>query len=212
MSGKVITVAQQKGGAGKTTLAAHLALAWSAAGYRVAAIDIDPQGSLSLWHGIRETAKGSGATGLTLSTVTGWRTTGEVDRLKRDHDIVLIDSPPHAATDAKIAIRAAGLVVIPVQPSPLDVWASKPTLELAASEKVAVLLVLNRVPPRARLADDMAAALAEYGATIAKTRIGNRTALAASMAAGLSIDEMAANTPAAREVASLATEILRYAR
>jgi chromosome partitioning protein len=212
MAAKVITVAQQKGGAGKTTLAAHLALAWSSGGHRVAILDIDPQGSLTQWHGLLEAARGDGGTGLTLSTVAGWRTSGEVDRLKRDHDIVLIDSPPHAATDAKIAVRSAGLVVVPVQPSPMDVWASKPTLELAQGEKVPVLFVLNRVPPRGRLADEMALALAEYGAPIARTRIGNRIALAASMAAGLSLDELAANTPAAREVASLAEEILEYAR
>jgi len=46
MAATVITVAQQKGGAGKTTLAAHLAVAWSAMGWRVALIDVDPQGSL----------------------------------------------------------------------------------------------------------------------------------------------------------------------
>jgi chromosome partitioning protein len=211
MAGTVITIAQQKGGAGKTTLAAHLAVAWASQGGSVALVDIDPQGSLAAWHALR-TERFNGKSGIDFAAITGWRTAAEVERRARDHDIVVIDSPPHAETEAKLAIRAARLVVMPVQPSPMDVWATKPTLDLAKQEKVRVLLVLNRVPPRANLTESMLAKLAELDARVADARIGNRVALATSLAEGLGITEAAPSSRAAEEIAAAAEEILRRAR
>ena len=212
MAATVITIAQQKGGAGKTTLAAHLAIAWAGRGRSVVLIDIDPQGSLAGWHELRAERLGAGRTGLDFAAITGWRTAAEVERRARDHEIVVIDSPPHAETEARLAIRAADLVVIPVQPSPMDVWATKPTLDLAAQEKVKVLLVLNRVPPRANLTETMLAKLAALGGTVADARVGNRVALATALADGLGISEAAPSSRAAEEIAAVAAEILRRAR
>src|SRR5512146_1696132 len=141
MTARVITVAQQKGGAGKTTVAAHLAVHWAAQGKRVALIDVDPQESLTAWYKAREKAANGADSNLDLRWVSGWRAATEVDRLKRDHDLILIDSPPHAETAAKVAIRAADLLVVPVQPSPMDLWATRPTLDLASGEKRPALLV-----------------------------------------------------------------------
>jgi chromosome partitioning protein len=208
MAGTVITIAQQKGGAGKTTLATHLALAWAGQGRKVALIDIDPQASLAAWHRLREERLGAGKSGIDFAAITGWRVAAEVERRARDHDIVLVDSPPHAETEARIAVRAAALVLVPVQPSPMDVWATKPTLELAKAEKVPALLVLNRVPPRANLTEQMVALLGELGVPIAKTRIGNRVALAAAMSEGRGITEGSGGR-AAEEFTALAKEILR---
>lgn len=210
MAARVITIAQQKGGAGKTTLAAHLAVAWHELGEKVALVDIDPQGSLSQWFALREAHLGKGNTGVGLTQITGWRASAEIDRLKRDHSLIVVDSPPHAQTDAKIAVRAANLVVIPVQPSPLDVWATRPTVELAASEKVPVLLVMNRVPSRSLVTEDMVAALGQIKAELATARLGNRGSLAMSMAAGLGVGEHAPGTVAAREVNKVAREVLRW--
>jgi chromosome partitioning protein len=212
MAGTVITIAQQKGGAGKTTLAAHLAIAWAGQGRSVALVDIDPQGSLAAWHALRAERLGDGRSGIDFAAITGWRTAAEVERRARDHDIVVIDSPPHAETEAKLAIRAAGLVVMPVQPSPMDVWATKPTLDLARQEKVRVLLVLNRVPPRANLTEAMLAKLAALDVHVAESRIGNRVALATSLAEGLGITEAAPSSRAAEEIVAAAEEILRRAR
>ena len=193
--GTVITVAQQKGGAGKTTLAAHLAIAFRHAGRRVATLDIDPQGSLTAWIQVRRDVIGD--PGVTHSQITGWRTTAEVERLSRDHDVVVVDSPPHAETEAKIAVRAASLVVVPVQPSPMDVWATKPTLDVARAEKVPILLVLNRVPPRGRLVEDLVGKIAALGVPLATARIGNRVGYASALAEGRSVIETGRNTPAA---------------
>ncbi|MBY6260511.1 ParA family protein [Azospirillum sp. 412522] len=211
MTGKVFTVAQQKGGAGKTTLAAHLAIAWAQLGHRVATVDIDPQGSLTRWHSVRSEAT-NGQPGFTHVQITGWRTQAEVEKLARSHDIVVVDSPPHAQTEARIAVRAATLVVAPVQPSPMDLWAVHPTIDLAAQEKRRLLLVLNRVPPRARIADELVGKVHELVAPpaveLATAQVGNRTAYAGTLMTGLSVTEAARKTQAAAEMQALAEEIL----
>ena len=211
MSAKILTVAQQKGGAGKTTITAHLAVAFTAAKKSVAVVDIDPQQSLAMWYRLREERLGDAGAGLLVSAVKGWRSRSEVEKLAREHDIVLIDSPPHAETEAKIAVRSANLVIVPVQPSPMDVWATKPTLDLARQEKVPALLVLNRVPPRANLTDEMLAEIQTYGAKIAKTRIGNRVAFASALAEGRAVGEFQPRGQAAAEIRALTKEILRAA-
>lgn len=221
MTARIVTVAQQKGGAGKTTIAAHLAVAWAEAGKSVAVVDIDPQASLSSWWAMREEmgvpapsgGRGGGRSGgsLAVHRITGWRTANEVEKLARSHDVVVIDSPPHAETEAKIAVRSADLVVVPLQPSPMDFWATKATLDLAAGENTAALLVLNRVPPRAKLTGAMTARLQELGAKVARARIGNRVALAAALLEGLGVTEYQKSGSAAAEVKALAAEVLKAA-
>src|ERR1043165_8245555 len=99
MTGKILTLAQQKGGAGKTTLAAQLAVAFASGGKSVALVDIDPQGSLAHWSKLREA--GSKAGRIAFTAVTGWRAQATVDKLKGSHDLVLVDSAPHAELEAK---------------------------------------------------------------------------------------------------------------
>ena len=212
MAAKTFTVAQQKGGAGKTTLAAHLAVAFTAAKKSVAVVDIDPQQSLTMWYRLRESRFGDAGAGLLVSQIKGWRVQSEVESLARAHDIVLIDSPPHAETEAKVAIRCSDLTLVPVQPSPMDVWATRPTLELAAQEKVPVLMVLNRVPPRANLTEEMIAEMGELGAKVAKSRIGNRVVFAGALSEGRAVGEVQPRGRAAAEIEALAGEILRHAR
>src|SRR5689334_4150228 len=134
MPGSVITIAQRKGGAGKTTLATQLAVAWARCGARVAALDIDPQRSFSAWVELRQARVGEKQIGFDFAALPGWRAAQWVDDRVNGADLVLIDAPPHAETEARIAVRAAALVVVPVQPSPLDFWATAETLKLARDE------------------------------------------------------------------------------
>lgn len=212
---RILTVAQQKGGAGKTTLAAHLAVAIAETGKTVAVVDIDPQASLSSWWemreelGLPEPTNGKGKGGLSVHRITGWRTANEVEKLARGHDVVVVDSPPHAETEAKIAVRIADLVLVPLQPSPMDFWATQATLDLAKSEKTPALLVLNRVPPRASLTESMTAKIGEMGAKVARAQIGNRVALAASLLEGKGVSEYQKRGTAAAEIKALAAEVMK---
>jgi chromosome partitioning protein len=205
----VITVAQQKGGAGKTTLVANLAAAL-ASGKRVTVLDIDPQQSLTRWHAIR-TARPLPPAPLAFSNVSGWRLAAELDRLKRDHDIVLVDSPPQIDNDSRRAIRGADLVVVPVQPSPPDLWAAEGTLKLAREEKRPACVVLNRVPAAGKLRDAMAAEVASLGLTLMPVMLGNRTAYAQAFAEGLGVTEAAPRSQAAVELRALVAALLEAA-
>ena len=209
MTARVIAVAQQKGGAGKTTLAAQLAVAW-AANKSVALMDIDPQGSLSAWHGLRA-GSDRPLDNIHLSSVSGWRVGTELGRLKSDFDIVLIDCPPHADTETKNAMRAAELVVIPVQPSPMDVWATAPTADFASEQGTPVRLVLNRVPPRSRLVDAVQSMLKDKKLKLTKNHLGNRVAFAASMMEGIGVTESERTSQAAQEIRDLAKELEKLA-
>jgi chromosome partitioning protein len=208
MTATIIAIAQRKGGAGKTTLAAHLGVTWAAKGRTVALIDTDPQASLAHWYQKRKERLGQGATGIDFAAVTGWRAVTEIERQATDHEIVLVDSPANADSDARAVIKSAALVLVPVQPSPVDVWATLPTLEIAREERVPILLVLNRVPARACLTAAMRDRLARYDVGLAANGIGNRVALAAAFAEGWGIAESAEGSPAATEIAALASELL----
>ena len=207
----VVTVAQQKGGAGKTTLVIQLATALAAAGRRVALVDIDPQGSLTGWMRIREHRQRD-VPELRFAMVAGWRLGVELDRLKREMDVIVVDTPPHTEIDAKAAIRGAELVLVPCQPSSLDIWASQGTVELAAKEKRKAALVLNRVPPRGRAIEEARHALAELGAPALATQIGNRQAFVTSIAQGLGVVEAEPRSAAADEVRALAEDVANRLR
>jgi chromosome partitioning protein len=207
MAAQVVTVAQQKGGAGKTTLALHLGACWAGQGRRVALLDIDPQGSLTEWFRLREERGVKSAGKLDHRTASGWRTSSEIDRLKAEHDVIIIDSPPHAETEAKVAIRAASMLLVPAQLSPMDLRAARPTIKLAQSERTPWLLVLNRVPARGALADAMRAEIAAQGLAVAQHTLGNRTLFASSLISGKGVTEAAPQSLAAAEITAVADEI-----
>jgi chromosome partitioning protein len=202
----VVAVAQRKGGVGKSTLAANLATAFAALGERVALLDTDPQRTLSHWHAARAAA-GSRALALDFEAPAGWRVPATCDKLRRSHDLVLLDTPPHDDTDARIAIRAADLVLVPLQPSPADLWATGATLDLAKAEKRPVAVALNRVPAQSRLAEQIIKELRGKGVMLLDATLGNRTGFANAFAAGLGVTEAAPRSLAADEVRALAVAL-----
>jgi len=195
---QVIAIAQQKGGAGKTMLAAQLAVAFAAT-RRVAAVDIDPQQSLTAWGRLRAANPKAGSA-ITVATLSGWRLAAELERLAAAHDLVLIDTPPVIDSDARRAVRGAHLVLIPLNPAPPDLWAAEATLKLAAEEKRPTTLMFNRAPVGGRLRRRLEAEIAARRLTLLDAALGNRAAFATSFADGLGITEAAPHSPGAAEI------------
>ena len=201
-------VSHQKGGAGKTTLAAHLAVVLFNRTAKVAVVDSDPQQSLADWHRRRSEIRPR-LDDIELHQVSEWRAASEMRRLRQGFDYVVVDSPPHRDLSAKAGLRNADLVVVPVQPSPMDLWATDSILALAKRESTPCLVVLNRVPARGRLSDRVAEIMRERDLPMAQTRLGNRQAFASSLMDGLGVTEAAPKSLAAQEINSLCAEIDR---
>ncbi|MGC9370959.1 MAG: ParA family partition ATPase [Paracoccaceae bacterium] len=205
MAGTIITIAQQKGGSGKTTLAVNLAVAFRRAGRSVALLDTDPQGSLGRWFMTR--VERLGDPGLEFSTASAWGVGYETGKLARDYDIVLIDTPPKADSDLRPALRAASQVLVPVAGSHVDLWATEGVLDLARREGRPVTMVLNRIRPGTRLGAEVAAAAAEMEAALAAATLANRVAYAETLGQGLGVLEAVRKGPACAEIEALAAEI-----
>ncbi|MEZ5793891.1 ParA family partition ATPase [Albidovulum sp.] len=205
MPGRVIAVAQQKGGSGKTTLAANLAVEFRRRGLLVALLDTDPQGSLGRWFMTRR-AQVEDA-GLVFSTSSAWGVSYECEKLKKDADIVIVDTPPKVDADLRPALREADAVLVPVASSPLDLWATDGVLDLAARENKRGWLVLNRVRAGTRLQDEVARLAAEMEGDLMAAQVANRVAYAETLGQGSAAAE--GGPAAARaEIRALADEVL----
>jgi chromosome partitioning protein len=209
MAGRIITVAQQKGGSGKTTLAVNLAVALRRRGFSVAVLDTDPQGSLGRWFMERLEAVGEDA-GLEFSTSSAWGASYESEKLKKRFDVVLIDTPPKIESDLRPALRVADLILVPIASSQVDLWATEGVLDLADREKRQVMIVLNRTRPNTRLGAEVAAGAAGLGVRVAQAQIANRVAYAESLGRGSAVAEGPAG-PGRDEIAALAEEVMAHA-
>lgn len=210
--GRVILLAQQKGGAGKTTVLTQLAAHLAGDGDRVAVLDLDPQRSTTGWFQVRSARWPDGG-GIELIESAEWRARSDIEKASRAADWVLVDAPGSADTLGRVAMRAADLALIPCQPSMADVWASAATLEMARKENLPHAVVLNRVPPRGRAAEAAAAALARSGAPVLESRLGQRSVFVEAFMRGAGVNEMPRGGKAGEEIAALARAVLeRLAR
>ncbi|WCR09302.1 ParA family protein [Paracoccus stylophorae] len=207
MAGRIITVAQQKGGSGKTTLAVNLAVALHERGHSVALVDTDPQGSMGRWFIERMGTQGEDEA-MDFSTSSAWGASYESEKLKKRFDFVIVDTPPKIDSDLRPALRVADLVLVPVATSHVDLWATEGVLDLARREKAPVLVVLNRVRPNTRLSVEVAASAADLGAVVASTQIANRVVYAETLGLGLGAVERIRTGPARDEVTALTDEVL----
>ncbi|SDZ17983.1 chromosome partitioning protein [Jannaschia faecimaris] len=204
----IITIAQQKGGSGKTTFTAHVACELAARGHRVALLDVDPQGSLGRWFMTRY-ERADGLKGdITFSTSSAWGVTFECSKYKDDYDFILIDTPPKIDSDLKPALRIADLVLVPVSASEVDLWATEGVLELAARENKRPLVVLNRARTGTKLSTKILEALSGLEAGAAKTVLAQRVAYAESLGQGQGVCEFPGGKAAAEEVGRLTDELL----
>ncbi len=204
----VITIAQQKGGSGKTTLTAHVACELAARGHRVALLDVDPQGSLGRWFMMRYERTGGLKGDITFSTSSAWGVTFECTKYRDSHDFVLIDTPPKIDSDLKPALRVADLIVVPVSASEVDLWATEGVLEMAGREGKRPLMVMNRARSGTRISGIIHAALSKLEADAAQTVLGQRVAYAEALGQGQGVCEFPGAKAAAAEVAALTDEIL----
>jgi chromosome partitioning protein len=208
----IVALLNQKGGVGKTTLALHLAGEWARRDRRVTLVDADPQGSALDWsqQRIRDGApRLFGVVGLARDTLHR-----EAPEIARDADHVVIDGPPRVAGLMRSALLAADLVLIPVQPSPFDGWASAEMLALLSEARIyrpqlAARFVLNRCAARTVIARETAETLADHDPPVLSATVGQRVVFAEAAQSGRLAGEMDDDSPAAREIATLAAEIDR---
>ena len=170
---RTIALVNQKGGCGKTTLALHLAAAFWLAGEDVLVVDLDPQASAAEWHDARENPMPH------VESVQPARL-GKVLAHAREigTGALIIDTAPHNEAAALDAARAADLVIVPCQPSIMDLRAMRKTADLLRLVKVPAVAVLNNVPPSGTVADEAAEMIAEaLGLPVCPIRIGDRVRL-----------------------------------
>ena len=208
MLSKVITISQQKGGTGKTTLAVHLALAFiKYHNLKVAIIDTDPQGSLGKWFMIRTEKKVSNDN-LTFKTASLWGAQYESKALKKDHDIVIIDTPPKIESDARPSIESADLVLIPMAASHVDFWATGAIVEIAKKANKKILIQINRSNQRSKLISKTNDFIKSLNLSATKTIIGNRQIYASSMGEGKTAVEKQKKSNAVEEIKLLSEQVL----
>ncbi|NHO34190.1 AAA family ATPase [Acetobacter sp. LMG 1636] len=203
---KVIAVLNQKGGSGKTTIATHLARALQIGGADVLLVDSDPQGSARDWAAVREEQP---------VTVVG------IDRptIERDlkniarKDFVVIDGAPQAADLAVSAIKASDFVLIPVQPSPYDIWATSDLVDLVKQRievtdgKLQAAFVVSRAIKGTRIGAEITEALKGYGLPILESRITQRVSYPGTAAGGSTVMDVEPGSDASKEILSLSKEI-----
>jgi len=204
----IIALLNQKGGVGKTTLAVHIAEALTRTGKSVLLVDADPQGSALDWSEARPENPSFPVIGLPKSNLHK-----ELPALAKNYDAVLIDGPPRVNEIARAAIMASDIVLIPVQPSPYDVWAAKEIVDLlneasTFKENIKSAFVINRKIVNTAIGRDVGEALAGYNLPVLDTAIGQRVAFAESAAQGLTVMDTEPNGIAAKEIESLIRDLL----
>jgi len=199
----IIAVINQKGGVGKATIAVNLVAGLAKLGQRTLLVDADPQASALAWANARERAPLFPVVGLAKPTLHR-----DLPDLARGSDAIVIDGAPRLDALGRSVLLASDLVLIPVQPSALDLWAAAHTLALVREaqryrESLEAALVVNRRIANTAIGRDLVVALADYGVPVLPTGLHQRVLYAESAVQGLSVLEASPHGAAAREIADL---------
>ena len=207
---KIIAVLNQKGGAGKTTLSTNLARALQLGGNKVLLVDSDPQGSARDWN-----AAGNGellpVIGLDRPTLAK-----DIQAIRDNQDWIIIDGAPQIAELAVAAIKCADLILIPVQPSPYDVWACEDLVDIiktrqeVANGKPKAAFVISRVIKNTQLSKEIGEALEGYGLPVFKHFTSQRVIFPKSAATGLTVMDADESGEAAAEIRAIAQELKEF--
>jgi chromosome partitioning protein len=202
---RVVAVLNQKGGSGKTTIATNLARAMQLRGLAVCLIDADPQGTAAEWAARRdETPPVYSAHKPTIHK--------DLPALSASFDACVIDGAPAIADLATSAVKAAGLVLVPVRPSAPDIWAAGDIIDVVRARQKAtggpdVAFVVSQQVPRSNLASSVEDALGSYDVDVLPSRTSSRVAYAEALGAGLSVLDTS-SPKAAAEIRALTTDVL----
>lgn len=195
---RVIVLASQKGGAGKTTLAAHIAVALEAAGDGPAVmIDTDPQGSLSAWWNVRDAQTPALAPTTIADLPAKCAALAEAG-----YEVAVVDTPPAITQAISAVLRSADLVLVPARPSPHDLRAVGSTVELIRAANKPFVFVVTQAKANARLTVQAMAALSEHG-VVAPAVVHDRVDYAGSMIDGRTVQETDSRGRSAAEMAEL---------
>ena len=207
--GKIISFSNQKGGSGKTTLAVNLAVLWSNSGYKVAIIDADAQKSLTHWIESRKKYYGEHDIGFDVYPYNVHSLEEDTKKIKRKYNFIIIDSPPSITYDTIQIVKCSDRIFVPVQPTPIDLMATIPFLNLTKKERKKSTVVLNRVLPRAKLTEAMIMRLRYSGAKIARSRISSKIIYAETYAVGRGVVDISITSDVSKEIINLGNEIIR---
>jgi chromosome partitioning protein len=214
MAAKIISTVNQKGGSGKTTLSMQLAGTLARRGNKVLVVDADPQGTATRWAATAEDDKPFPASVVGLSAASG-KVHREVKKFIDDYDYIIIDCPPAADSPVpQSALLIADLALVPIIPSPLDMWAAVGIRQVIQNvseinENLKARLVLNQCQSNTSLAKEALEILPEFGIDLCKTYIHHRQVYRQSAVFGQTVHDFGSKaSPAIEEVESLTNELL----
>lgn len=204
---KVVAILNPKGGSGKTTLAIHLASALQRSGERTLLVDSDIQGSARDWHAVGSSER-LAVIGLDRPTLDK-----DISNVGQDYQWTVIDGASKLEKMIASAVKAADLVLIPIQPSPLDLWACASLVEVIQARQTATdgspaaAFVLTRVKKHTRLTREIVQSISEYQLPLLHGAIHDRTVFARSLSEGLTALEVDPNGDAAFEIHHLEKQV-----
>ena len=203
---KTIAIISQKGGAGKTTVSIHLAVAAEERGLKTAIFDLDPQASAATWADKR-TKEAHAVVSAQASRLPGLLEQAAAQQA----DLVIIDSAPNADAASLAAARAADIILIPCRPAAFDLNAIGTTLALASVAGKPAFVLLNAVPPQGRVGEEARQALIGGGVAVADPVLHQLVAFSHAVNDGRSAQELDAKSKAAAEISALFDWIMQQA-